>query len=667
MDNNQPKPEILAPAGDVDCFLAALAAGADAVYLGLKHFSARMEAENFTFSQLYSMTELAHANRCRIYVALNTLLKPDELAEAWQTLVRLTRQVPVDGIIIQDLAFLACARQAGFKKNVAFSTLANVSFPAALAQVSQMGATRVIVPRELSLDEMKLMGESCPPQLTLECFVHGALCYCVSGRCYWSSYMGGKSGLRGRCVQPCRRNYLQSGTKVERKRLFACQDLELGVLVKTLLQIPELDSWKIEGRKKGPHYVFHTVTAYRLLRDHPGDAGIKKMALGILELALGRPGVKANFLSQRPVQPMQPDRPTSSGLLIGRVSFAGSGTCRLRPRLPLLAQDYLRIGVEDEPWHATISIKRAVPKGGTLTLNLPGRKKPKAGTPVFLIDRREPALQDILAAWRQKLLAIQAPVLPEIQGAPILQKRKKKIPLPDMIVQRWPQGDMSYPRRPPGKCVHAFWLSASCLDLPEKIVRSCAFWLPPDLWPDNQSRTERLLKTLLQKGSRFFVCNSPWQKALFDAPAQNKLILVAGPFCNISNALAIEELERSGFAGVFASQELSGQDLTTLASQSSLTLGLGIKGFFPVGVSRFGLAHTDENSYFTSPKNEVFWTARHDESIWLYPGWQLDLTKKRKELEQAGFGFFAFYRETPPGDMPKSSRQGLFNWKSGLL
>ena len=185
------KPEILAPAGDTPSFLAALAAGADAVYLGLKHFSARMQAENFGLTELSRLTDLAHAENARVYVAMNTLVKPGENAAAYRLAARLTRQVCPDGLIIQDLAMLDLARQAGFEGGLFLSTLANLTHPEALTQAKALGANRVILPRELSIDEIRRMGEACPEGLDLECFIHGALCYCVSGRCYWSSYMGG--------------------------------------------------------------------------------------------------------------------------------------------------------------------------------------------------------------------------------------------------------------------------------------------------------------------------------------------------------------------------------------------------------------------------------------------------------------------------------------------
>ena len=149
------KPEILAPAGDVQSFLAAMAAGADAVYLGLKHFSARMQADNFGSTELSRMVELANANDRRIYVAFNTLVKPEDIPAAGRLLARLARDVNPHGLIVQDPGVLDLARQAGYTGGLFLSTLANVTHPAALKAARDMGATRVILPRELSIDEIR--------------------------------------------------------------------------------------------------------------------------------------------------------------------------------------------------------------------------------------------------------------------------------------------------------------------------------------------------------------------------------------------------------------------------------------------------------------------------------------------------------------------------------
>ncbi|MEG1610429.1 MAG: peptidase U32 family protein, partial [Bilophila sp.] len=156
------KPEILAPAGDTQSFLAAMAAGADAVYLGLKHFSARMQADNFGSAELSRMVELADTNNKRIYVAFNTLVKPEDIPAAGRLLSRLARDVKPHGLILQDPGLLDLARQAGYEGQLFLSTLANLTHPAALQSAKALGADRVILPRELSIDEIKQLAATCP-------------------------------------------------------------------------------------------------------------------------------------------------------------------------------------------------------------------------------------------------------------------------------------------------------------------------------------------------------------------------------------------------------------------------------------------------------------------------------------------------------------------------
>lgn len=714
------KPEILAPAGDAPSFLAALAAGADAIYLGLKHFSARMQAENFGLTELSRLTDLAHAENARVYVAMNTLVKPGESAAAYRLAARLARQVRPDGLIIQDLAMLDLARQAGFEGGLFLSTLANLTHPEALLQARALGADRVILPRELSIDEIRRMGEACPDGLDLECFIHGALCYCVSGRCYWSSYMGGKSGLRGRCVQPCRRIYRQGGAaaqalfrnaeneereavrrdgknartsrdgrsvrearpfelegKTARRaprpprgkehsgRFFSCLDLSLDVLAKTLLDIPHLVSWKIEGRKKGPHYVYHVVTAYRMLRDNVGDPKARKTAEEILEMALGRPGSRARFLPQKNNVPTTPDGQTSSGLLAGKIRVEPDGRLVLKPHFELLPQDYLRVGVEDERWHATLPVTRRIPKAGSLILRLPKHKTPKAGTPVFLIDRREPELMQLLKAWQARLEALPSRPSTAVDSAPRLPSAVKSRPRADMLLRATlPQGRETRGSR---NQLLALWLSPRSAEISRTVAPRVAWWLPPVLWPEEEDGLRRMIARLWRDGARHFVCNAPWQRGFFPAELPEDADLLAGPFCNAANAPALGVLAGMGFAGAFVSPELAREDLLALPGQSPLPLGMVLSGFWPVGLSRFGLLGVKANEPFMSPKGEVFWARQYGGNIWLYPGWPLDLTAKRQELTAAGYGFFVHIQENPPAGLPEARRQGLFNWDGALL
>lgn len=693
-------PEILAPAGDAASFLAGIAAGADAIYLGLKNFSARMQADNFGLEELSRLADLAHAENVRVYVAMNTLLKPGEPAQAYRLMARLTRQVRPDGLIVQDLAMPDLARQAGFEGGIFLSTLANLTHPQSLAQARALGASRVILPRELSIDEIRSMGEACPQGLELECFVHGALCYCVSGRCYWSSYMGGKSGLRGRCVQPCRRVYRQDGEAAaalarhaeraeaqaasgERSRggrqrpqgsrrtgrehsgrWFSCLDLSLDVLAKTLLNIPHLVSWKIEGRKKGPHYVYHVVTAYRMLRDNPGDAAARKTAEEILRMALGRPATRARFLPQKDSVPTTPDGQTSSGLMIGKTRNEPDGRIVLKPHIPLLPQDYLRVGVEDERWHATLPVTRRIPKAGSLVLRLPKHKTPRAGTPVFLIDRREPELLGILKDWQSRLASMSSRPSQPVDSAPRLPQPVKGGKRPDIFVRAsLPQGKETRA----GRHLQGLWLSPRSAGISRTVAPRMCWWLPPVIWPGEEESLRRAVSGLWRGGARHFVCNAPWQRGFFPEILPEDADLTAGPFCNAANAVALDVLARMGFAAALVSPELPREDMLALPAQSPLPLGAVLTGFWPVGLSRFGLLGVKPNEPFLSPMGEPFWARQYGENIWIYPGWPLDLSAKKQEMQAAGYAFFAHLQENPPPSLPALRRESLFNWDGALL
>ena len=671
------KPEILAPAGDQNCFLAALAAGANAVYLGLKNFSARMDADNFGLGELARLTELAHTHEARVYVAMNTLVKPDECAQAYRLLRRLASQTTVDGLIVQDLAMLDMARQADFTGGIALSTLANVTHPAALAHAASLGATRVVMPRELSVDELRQMGEHCPEGLELECFVHGALCYCVSGRCYWSSYMGGKSGLRGRCVQPCRRMYRQGQmesknnkvfvNKGRQARFFSCQDLSLDVLAKTLLSIPRLTSWKIEGRKKGPHYVYHIVTAYRMLRDNPNDAQAKKDAMSLIEMALGRTTTHARFLPQKSRVPTDPEGQTSSGMLVGKI-VEQDGRPAIKTRLDLLPRDYLRIAVEDERFHATMPVTRRVGKGGSLVLRLPRHTTPPTGTPVFLIDRREAELLHLLGEWNKRLAA-----LPECQSRPVTSNPSLPKPLGRAAMKRRP--DMRVlATMPTGKSnksgtssMIGLWLTRRATEISRTVAPRIAWWLPPVIWPGEEQGLAQTIALLWRNGCRTFVCNAPWQRMLFPDEIPHSATLVAGPFCNIANACALGLLRRMGFAAAIVSPELPGDVALALPAQSPLPLGFVLGGHWPVGISRFGLLGIKPNEPFVSPKGEVFWCRQYGDNVWLYPAWPLDFSAQKDALQEAGYVFFVSIQENLPKNLPQLKRPGLFNWEGALL
>ncbi len=650
-------PAILAPAGSRASFLAALAAGADAIYCGLKSYSARMEAKNFTLGELAALTELAHAKGTRVFVAFNTLVKSEELDDAGSLLGQLQRDVHPDAVIVQDLAMAQLVRQTGFAGEVIWSTLANVTFPAALDLIRQrLPADAVVLPRELTVDEIRAMAAACPPGLGLEVFIHGALCYGVSGRCYWSSFLGGKSGLRGRCVQPCRRIYGQHPDGG--RRLFSCQDLSLDVLVKVLRSIPQICAWKIEGRKKSPHYVYYTVTAYRMLRDHPGEPQMKKSALALLARALGRPGTHYHFLSQRPQNPVNTQDNTGSGLLVGRIKGDRRNPF-FNPHEELLPKDLLRIGYEDEPGHRIERIGRAVPKGGRQFVASSSGSLPK-GTPVFLIDRREKALDE-------QLQRLEAELPPEKEAGRETPAFRTRLPSPirppqtpvEIRVGRIPAARDREDRI-------GLWLSPEAVHgVPEHGQSSVWWWLPPAIFPDEAPEYGSLLEIICRRGGRTFVVNAPWQVALFGE--RRDLTLWAGPFCNLANLLALESAAALGVAGAIVSPELSGDEYRMLPRHSPIPLGIVIGGNWPLCVARTVAPELALDSAFRSPKGEEAWVVKHGSLFWTYPNWRLDLRDRQEELRRAGYGLFVHLVEPVPHHIMMKERPGVWNWQGELM
>ena len=251
--------EILAPCGAQESLSAAVNAGADAVYLGEEYFSARKNADNFTAEQLCEAVRFCHYSGVKVYVTLNTLVFDREiplLAKAIENCAK----ADVDGFIVQDMGVARLARQIVPELPLHASTQMTVNSPEGAITAKKLGFTRVVLGRELSYEQIKAIVDSC--DIETELFVHGALCVCLSGQCYMSSVLGGRSGNRGLCAQPCRLDF----TSGDRHNALSLKDLSL------IERLPELQklgvtSFKIEGRMKRPEYVAGAVNACRTALD----------------------------------------------------------------------------------------------------------------------------------------------------------------------------------------------------------------------------------------------------------------------------------------------------------------------------------------------------------------------------------------------------------------
>ncbi|MDH3981568.1 MAG: U32 family peptidase, partial [Kiritimatiellaceae bacterium] len=252
----QPHTELLAPAGSADAAWAALAYGADAVYAGLPRFSARAEATNFNTEQLDELIGYAHTQSKKVYITFNTLVQQHELPDALETL-SLISDLNADGIIVQDMGVARMAKTFFQSLELHASTQLAVHNLDGAKLLADIGFSRVVLARELSLPEIETISKNCG--IETEVFIHGALCYSYSGLCLFSSHLNSRSGNRGRCAYCCRQKFDDDG---ENKLPFAMKDFAIGEHFDELLSTG-VTSLKIEGRMKSPEYVGAVTDFYR--------------------------------------------------------------------------------------------------------------------------------------------------------------------------------------------------------------------------------------------------------------------------------------------------------------------------------------------------------------------------------------------------------------------
>ncbi len=254
------KIEILSPAGGPDSVIAAVRSGADAIYIGAKTFSARAGAHNFDEEEMRECVRYCHERGVKVHLALNTLIFDDEMETAL-ALARSAAKADIDALIIQDIGLVSLIKKAIPELPLHASTQMTVHTPYGAKALYEMGFERVVVSRELSLEEIREIHESCP-KVELEAFVHGALCMCVSGQCYFSAMLGGRSANRGMCAQPCRLPMRFEGND----HALSLKDNGSLHYLRELQKIG-VASAKIEGRMKRPEYVAAATTAAKEARD----------------------------------------------------------------------------------------------------------------------------------------------------------------------------------------------------------------------------------------------------------------------------------------------------------------------------------------------------------------------------------------------------------------
>ncbi len=365
--------EILAPAGTVETFGAAIDGGADAIYVGAPGFNARNPVRELRIEEIGAMIRHCHSLDKKLYIAANSLILEKELPLVIENLALLQELGP-DALIVQDLGLIRLVRHHFPTMRLHGSTLMTAHNSDGVHFQADLGCERVVLSRELTLKEIATIAAK-RGDTEIEIFIHGAMCFSYSGLCLFSSYLGGKSGLRGRCVQPCRRSYSTGGKdsggkggKTTGKKgetghyLFSMNDLT-GLEAVPFLKEAGISSLKIEGRLRSAHYVHSIVGAYRKILD--ADADNQKEALAeakaLVDQAMSRKTSSGYFFSPQPAEAIAPHQSGNMGIPLGHFTVTrkvgDQDTCKFVTKGSLAVGDRLRLHLEPSGERTAFTLK----------------------------------------------------------------------------------------------------------------------------------------------------------------------------------------------------------------------------------------------------------------------------------------------------------------------
>jgi putative protease len=568
--------EILAPAGNEQSLIAAVRSGADAVYLGTGAFNARRNADNFKDNSLMEAVNYCHGRGVKVYVTLNTLIRDEELP-AFLTAAREVAEAGPDGVIVQDLAVVKVLKTICPDLPLVGSTQMSVHNAAGVKALEDLGFARVVLARELMLEEIrKIRSET---RAELEVFVHGALCMSVSGMCYYSAMMGERSGNRGLCAQPCRLNASCNG----RPYALSLKDMSFITRVRDL-EAAGVCSVKIEGRMKRPEYVAAAVTAVR-----DALAG-KTPDMATLQAVFSRSGFTDGYLTGKRNVRMFGVR-TAEDAAASKTVFGKLSELYRRefPGVPVdltltAAHDTLSLTATDEAGNvaqAAVPIQRA--DTTPLTEDIARRNLGKTGGTPFIVHNCQIKLPEDLPLPGSVVNGLRREALENLLS---LRSRGNGYVLRDMAVPVIPPyipQKQAYRLRFE-RAEQAFFPSeaeAVILPLeeierrPELLQETVPLWaeLPQLVWPlEEQTIVDRLL-ALKEKGLTDAVAGNVCELILAQRAG---LTVHGGPTLNVTNTLSLEAYEAMGLADA------------TLSFELPVKMGAKLGGKKPRGVLAYG-------------------------------------------------------------------------------
>ncbi len=666
------RPEVLAPAGSPEQLAAAVRSGADAVYLGAGSMNARQSAKNFTHDQLVEAAAYCREYGVKLYVAMNTLLFDDELEQA-RELFETVCALPADGVIVQDLGLAMLMKQAAPDMHLHASTQMTVHNPAALPVLKDMGFTRAVVARELSGAEIEKMAENAPVEL--EAFVHGALCMCVSGQCYFSAMLGGRSGNRGRCAQPCRLPF-RSGSS------------EYALSLKDMSHVEHIDrlaragvrSLKIEGRMKRPEYcAAATAVCGAKARGEEVPSGLA----GDLSAIFSRSGFTDGYFTARRGAAMFGHRTKDDVTAADGSVYASLHELykKERGRIPVDMTIEVRRGkpvtleARDSDGHS-VKVTGEPPlesDGGSISAQQLSARLAKTGGTAFVPGDIQCAIDDGLFMPASAVNALRRDALAELTG----QRRECEPISCSWLTPRIESHTAAQTE------LHAVFSHIGQIpeNLPENVSR---IYVPFECGRENLLRLRESLKAeVCVEAPRGLFGNEDKIRALLAEAAQCGIktcmihnigiiepVLSAGlvPYggfgLNVTNSCSIEQLEKLGITGCELSFELTLNRIASLGGD--IPRGVIVYGHLPLMLTRNcpsalgGCPGTPDGCAITDRKGNSFATRCRMGCTEIFNCVPLDMTGRIREISGAEHHIMRFTVEDADavGNILRSYRHG---------
>ena len=622
--------ELLAPSGNIESFMAAVSAGADAVYVGLKDFSARAKAKNFSYKQLNEICSYAHTKNVKVFVAVNTLVKNSEIKNLLISLEQISLS-QADAIIVQDLGVVNLSKKYFPNIKLHASTQLTIHNSYGAIQAKQMGFERAVLARELSFDEIKDIKRK--SDIELEIFCHGALCFCVSGLCLFSSFIGGYSGNRGCCAQPCRRLWTVNG---KNGYFLSPKDLQLIEHIKQIKDIG-ITSLKIEGRLKSADYVTKTVKAYRLLIDSDEKKYEQnlKQAKEILSLDYARQKTTFNF-NIKSEDIFEPQKSKTLGLYLGTVKNKTDDIFILNTKQDLFSGDTIRIVDKKRDKNSVLKIADIVKENDSYKINFKDLYI-ENGFEIYKIADGEKqkieSLYDLKIGRTDVVIKSHKPL-----NSSTFQPFNPKISLPNLFIRinniKWMPLLKSIKSDLIIKLSKENILSVKNF-VSQQNIKDLYFELPPYIEEQDINLYKSFINFVTDKKyNKFFINNISQLYMLKD----KKSLLFAGQYLYILNNYSAEFLSKYNVCGFIVSWEDDLYNIKELAKTLKNNMIVFLSGFPEIVISKMKFVKEVQNQNIKSEKDEFRVVSKTDNVI--VPKYPVNLFSFKNNLTSMGIKSF---------------------------